>query len=283
VRRLVVVAALAIATTALACEIVGGIETFSYVEADAGEPDAADPDAGVVAAANGCPSGRGPVMVRVGGTCIDATEVTQAQYAEFLRAGYTEAQPLSCAWNKSYVPGEGPPVKPSFCESGGDAPRGCVDWCDAFMFCAWSGKRLCGSPSGATADFARPTDSASSQWYAACSSNGTRAYPYGATYDPKACNGVGQGRGFLTPAGAIATCEGGTPGVFDMSGNVWEWEDACTKADGGVGGAAAEPCRFRGGSVTDDAAQLRCDSLGAQPRDFQQYNVGFRCCAAARR
>jgi formylglycine-generating enzyme required for sulfatase activity len=41
---------------------------------------------------------------------MDATEVTNAQYAEFLDAGVAVSpQSAGCAWNATYVPSEGWP------------------------------------------------------------------------------------------------------------------------------------------------------------------------------
>lgn len=270
---------------AVACEAIGGIETYVYAPPDAADASRrvggdASPQPEVPQASHGCPTGRGPAMIRIGELCIDATEVTQADYAEFVRAADPAGQPEICAWNESFVPGDGPTVKPVYCEASPTAPQGCVDWCDAFMFCAWSGKRLCSTSGGVARDLGR-TDDPANEWYAACSASGARAFPYGSTYEPTACNGLDQNRGSLVTAGALEKCQGSAPGLFDMSGNVWEWEDACAASDGGTS-AAEVACRFRGGSVTDDASQLRCDALGSQPRAFQQYNVGFRCCATAR-
>ena len=67
-----------------------------------------------------------------------------------------------------------------------------VNWCDAYAYCKWAGKALCGKIGGgpnlpADANYA-PADA----WYNACSEGGTRAYPYGATYDAAACNWGGQ-------------------------------------------------------------------------------------------
>ena len=161
-------------------------------------------------------------------------------------------------------------------------PVACVDFCDAFMFCAWAGKQLCGGPNGGAADFDAPADPSTSAWYAACAGGVPpgRAFPYGETYNPRACNGHEQSGGAATIAGGLRACQRDDAGVFDLSGNVWEWENATAPVDGGPG-PASDLARIRGGSYTDESGQLHCAVVESQPRDFQQYNVGFRCCAPA--
>ena len=60
--------------------------------------------------------------------------------------------------------------------------------------------------------------------------------------------------GTLVPVASLPGCQGGYPGVFDMSGNVEEVEDSCDDAG---------TCYSRGGSFVDDPAlaETRCDNL----------------------
>ena len=91
------------------------------------------------------PSTGGPALVRAGTFCVDSTEVTNEQYMAFLTAkgGDVGGQPGACKWNSSYVPGdEG--VSWPYIAGRASYPIVNVDWCDAFMFCNWAGKRLCG-------------------------------------------------------------------------------------------------------------------------------------------
>lgn len=283
---------LALAVAIGACELVAGIEDFRYV---APAPEAAAPEGAVDApvdagaSAQGCPSGRGPRMVRVGDLCIDATEVTEEQYAVFLAtAPEPRAQPAFCAWNTSFRPTEGNGVPPQCFPGAPQHPVTCVDFCDARAFCEWAGKTLCGAPAGGPAPPEASGDPAKSAWYAACAGPDAGAatdagpYPYGPFYEPGRCGErAPAGTGTITVAGGLLSCEGSLDGLFDMSGNVWEWENACGAGDAAAG-PGAEPCRIRGGSFTDDAPKLACGASDLQPRNFQQYNVGFRCCAPAR-
>jgi formylglycine-generating enzyme required for sulfatase activity len=276
---------------AMASNVDAGDAVSQVDGADSGSADASTDggDAGVAGdaadtgsspeASTGCPSGAGPVMIDAGGICVDSTEVTVGQYAAFLAAvdgGATVEVSPSCPSGASFVPGGA---------GGGDWPQSPdtlpvddVTWCDAWSFCKWAGKRLCGAIGGGAFTSA-PTNGANpaiSQWYAACSRAGSNLYPYGSTYEPSSCNGAGSG---LTNVGSLSSCVGGYAGIFDMSGNVSEWEDNCDDA-----GANAN-CYLRGGSYQATGKGhpewLECSSMTEYiPRSSPPYSdVGFRCCA----
>ena len=160
------------------------------------------------------------------------------------------------------------------------------------------------------------------EWYNACSDQGQNAFPYGVTYHPDFCNGPHSPRSGWeyvaatrsprlpeprptvcagetygrphtracgdTPAYYEADCIGGTSNVlYDMSGNVAEWENSCASyLDGGGGDAGADGgmtdlCNVRGGSYVSGAAGLTCKTNSAQPpraRDVTADDIGIRCC-----
>jgi formylglycine-generating enzyme required for sulfatase activity len=204
--------------------------------------------------------------------CIDATEVTNAEYALFVEDQPSlELEPASCAFNTSFAPAFGwpDPADP-------DRPVGNVNWCDAFAFCKWAGKHLCGRAGGeAGALDGDLEDPVESEWFDACSAKGAREYPYapGDAFDASACNGLDLHRNHAVDVGSLPECVGSEPGLFDMSGNLWEWEDACE------GDAPSAQCRVRGGSFRADALNLRCSSYEAATRDTTYDFFGFRCCA----
>ena len=250
-------------------------------DANGGQPDAghdAQPD---VPPNNGCPTGRGPAMLRVGNDagisfCIDTTEVTGGQYREFLTHNPTGTG--ICSYKTSFVPHD--------YDTDADVPPGDttpaveVDWCDAYTFCAWAGKRLCGRIGGGPGSASAPGDPGSDQWMFACSAGGTRAYPYGQQYTSGKCNDTSK---LIEPVPTSSTCQGGFSGLFDMSGNVEEWEDACES------NAREVYCLTRGGSAqdyrTDDAAADDPYSCAypyggrGDVRTHGEPDVGFRCCA----
>lgn len=245
-----------------------GVDAGSRPDADAGAPGDASMQDG------GCPAGRGPAMVRVDGFCIDETEVTTAQYNEFLLAGPAlTGQPAECSWNTSYLPGNGWVFTPAEAT----LPIANVNWCDAHAFCKWAGKRLCGKLGGGSADFSQFASS-DNEHYLACSNVATRVYPYGNAFDPTACNGPERDAGQALPVGSLAGCQGGVAGLFDMSGNVEEWQDACDNTSG-----ASDMCLDGTGAFNfgDPPGGTRCDFSDSDSRNAQFDDVGIRCCATA--
>lgn len=255
-------------TDSAAVDSTGGSDTAEpEVPFDSAPIDAPPFDA-VTGDAAGCPSGRGPTMVSVSGYCIDSTEVTVGQYAAFLTAkGFeTITQPAVCSWNTSFSPSPWP-------QSGDTMPVYGADWCDAWAFCAWAGKRLCGKIGGGANPHGSYGDATSSQWFHACSANGTRVFPYGNAYQANACQGGDIKPNRLVPVGSKSTCVGGFPDVFDMSGNVYEWEDSCTGTAG-----SGDMCRIRGGGYLSPESYMRCALDRSYTRNARELNVGFRCC-----
>jgi formylglycine-generating enzyme required for sulfatase activity len=199
--------------------------------------------------------------------CIDKTEVTQAQYSAFLASNpSTAGQPSGCSGNTSFTPScQYTPVNTP------ERPVVCVDWCDAFAYCKTFGKRLCGQIGGGSVALASGADPTKSQWYFACSQSGARTYPYGSLFDKSACVGLDNSSYVATQnVGTLPACQGGYPLLYDMSGNVSEWEDSCT-----TGGA----CAARGGHYLSPPNELSCASAATFGLLAQDKSRGFRCRA----
>jgi formylglycine-generating enzyme required for sulfatase activity len=215
-------------------------------------------------------------MVRLPqGYCIDSTEVTGAQYAAWLATNpaLPDSTDANCGWKTSYNDAD---------HSTGDYPAGDVDWCDAYAYCLGVGKRLCGKIGGGPNDPGDANDASLSQWYNACSSGGVNKYPYGNTYNSTACNGADYwgNQPFVTETslvvGTLTSCQSSIvsyTGVYDLSGNVGEWEDSCNSA----GEAAA--CQLRGGSFYESDVYVTCTS-NHNYRHYRNTEIGFRCCSA---
>ncbi|HMR78939.1 MAG TPA: SUMF1/EgtB/PvdO family nonheme iron enzyme [Polyangiaceae bacterium] len=227
-----------------------------------------------------------------GAYCIDQYEVSYADYTKFWQANPTASlQIAECQWNTTYTPPQNWPAKLKQ-----EAwPVRNVDWCDAYAYCKWAGKRLCGKIGGgrvAPGDYDKHTVS---QWHNGCSA-GANLYPYGQSYDLKVCIGADYSYTFTgigtvnagtypmfpgnrklntqEPKTPPQDCQGASPGLFDMSGNTAEWEDSC---DATIG--SSDNCRLRGGSYLDGSAALRCDADRTATRDATPGDVGFRCCS----
>ena len=206
---------------------------------------------------------------------IDVTEVTKGQYDSWLSTKPALPTDPNCSYVVSYAE-----QGTSSAYTGTDAvhhPVVGVDWCDAYAYCNAVGKRLCGAIGGGSNAPTSYADVTSSQWFRACSSGNDNEYPYGNTFQASYCNGNDNGKAQTVAVGSLTTCVTSAPGfagVYDLSGNVWEWEDSCN----GKGQSAA--CHFRGGSFTGNISNLNCGYNVSGSRDYTNYGVGFRCCSA---
>ncbi len=227
---------------------------------------------------------------------IDQTEVTVAQYRQFLDEAPAPSWSTlseSCTWKTSL---SDPQNSPEICADAADImieelpfadqrPIRCVDWCDALAFCSWADKTLCGVPS-----FTGVNSSVGPNWEQACADAGAE-YPYGGTeVVVEACNiglrgyQCGNDLGLFVcgpvsvPSKAPLNCDSPN-GAFDMLGNVAEWTDNCGSPPDGEGPEAAT-CMVKGGSFDDSDDAINCQHRTAyEPRSTRNRTLGFRCCA----
>jgi formylglycine-generating enzyme len=202
---------------------------------------------------------------------VDPTETTNSDYKKFVDANVNPAvQSAICIWNLSFLPNV-----PNWPLIGTEnLPVNYLDWCDAYSYCAWAGKRLCGAIGGGETYYGDLDDPLKDEWFAACTDGNTNVYPYGSTYNPTACNGVDAGNEMLVPAGSLPLCQVGATGLYDMSGNVFEWVNACDNWTGEL-----DTCYTRGGSYFSDASVMRCRTASTRnERNTMRPSVGFRCC-----
>ena len=246
--------------------------------------DVADADTRTIAPLDGddgCGPHKGASMVRVttptGTFCIDATETTNREYNAFLADPPPfNPQPKGCEGHSSW----GTTTTDA---SLLDVARDKTTWCDAFAYCKWSGKQLCGHiGDGALQDLTTYNDMNKAAWVWACmSGDAANAYPFGASWDPRVCNsgealeGVDAGTPTVKPPKSYPDCHGfGAPydRIFDLAGNVNEWVSACETDDFGY------ECGFRGGGVGTMGGNVYelCANGGSAP---PQWEVGgIRCC-----
>jgi formylglycine-generating enzyme len=216
------------------------------------------------------------------GFSIDATEVTRAQYAAWLATSpSTTVQTGLCAWNTSYTPDAACMATASVCQGAGCSqhPQPCVDMCDAVAYCAGVGKRLCGaigSGSVSAESYVNKIDASQSQWHNACSSNGANQGPAGGGFTSSKCNDDMANINTTVPVGSMTSCQSavaGYGGIFDLIGNLWEWEDNCMASAG-----PTDVCAPRGVSFRMGAAAPVCDYSSYQNRNQPDPETGFRCC-----
>ncbi|MCA9642028.1 MAG: SUMF1/EgtB/PvdO family nonheme iron enzyme [Myxococcales bacterium] len=147
----------------------------------------------------------------------------------------------------------------------------CVDWCDAYMFCQWAGKRLCGAVAGGSTPASSRANPNIDQWHNACTLGGSRTYPYGNTYTEGRCNDLTAATSGPFPVGGFPQCFGNHPGeapVYDMSGDLQEWEDSCS----------GNSCAARGGDWLGYEGTAAFAQTDTANRDVRDHHRGFRCC-----
>ena len=203
---------------------------------------------------------------------IDVTEVTVGQYRACVEDNDNCSEPSVgedyCNWTRL---------------DREDHPVNCVAWYQAIEYCTWSNKRLCSE----------------SEWEKAARGTDGRIYPWG--NQPVTCDravmcedrcwsnhnydGYGCGTGHTWP---VASKSAGIYGLYDMSGNIWEWveddrhwtyEGAPDDGSAWVDVPRSQDARvMRGGSFRRTFINLRSSSRWyARPND-QPFYLGVRCC-----
>ena len=188
---------------------------------------------------------------------IDQTEVTNSMYAMCVADGNC----LPPASTSSYTR-DNYYANPDF----DNYPVIYVNWNQADTYCKWARRKL-------------PTEA---EWEKAARGLGALSYPWGEGVD---CNNAN----YKTSCIGDTTKVGNYPdsasvyGVFDLSGNVWEWTSSLFKpypyvfVDGREGMDSAENRVIRGGAWDD----WWYSAISTYRSDYHPYsasiNIGFRC------
>jgi formylglycine-generating enzyme required for sulfatase activity len=154
-----------------------------------------------------------------------------------------------------------------FSEGHENFPAVMVSWQQAEAYARWAGKRL-------------PTEA---EWEFAATGVDHRRFPWGNEWDPKRANwnegGAWDGYEGLAPVDAFP--EGISPfGVFNLSGNVWEWvQDTYSTYDWDPAVSTAEVRKvLRGGSWdTGLPSMLRARYRECRLPSHRYDAFGFRC------
>jgi hypothetical protein len=171
-------------------------------------------------------------------------------------AAYDMASDNSCAENSYPVPVKGKTVcvdAYEFPNKHGEKPRNMVSQDAASHLCESVGKRLCSAE----------------EWQTACKGNSNSRYPYGSTYNQTKCATDLKSAKEPNRSGFKEHCRS-WHGMYDMSGNVWEWTSTPAQREGLflVAGGAWN---------TQNKSSCTETSYSFYPQNEYPF-VGFRCC-----
>lgn len=221
--------------------------------------------------------------VEVSDFWIDITEVTQAQYAEFLDATGYRVPFVDEPWAMdgwSWTSRE-PPAETR------DHPVILVSWYDATAYCTWAGKRLPTEPEWQLAVLGPATEERNYPWGADV---GEGHYNHGRMVDPNYDASDGYER-----TSPVTAFPGGRSwaGLYDGFGNAWEWtadwrvQDWERVEGTDHGGRLLDPhtpglalyAAVRGGSFFFDLGPNPAGERNAFVAELRRKSSGFRCAA----
>lgn len=183
---------------------------------------------------------------------VGETEVTNAQYAEFVEAA-GHKPPLG--WKGGKFPPDA-----------GDYPVSNVTWADANDYCKWLGQEI-----GATVRL--PSEA---EWKRAARSDTSNKYAWGDQWSDEAAQSF-ETKGKV---GAVKSFPAGRSplGAFEMNGNVWEWTSDLVVDEFGKPVLYGKSKRriMKGGSAQDEKKDLTIDARAGRPEDKASELIGFR-------
>jgi formylglycine-generating enzyme required for sulfatase activity len=135
-----------------------------------------------------------------------------------------------------------------------DHPVVNVSFDDCAAFAAWAGKRL-------------PTEQ---EWEKAARGPNGRLYPWGNTFHRDNCNNLEAGRDGTSDVTAFPS-GASQYGIYDLSGNVWEWTATNVFPD------KEEAKVLRGGCWASPKEGVRTTTRAYERAERRRRDVGFRC------
>ena len=145
-----------------------------------------------------------------------------------------------------------------------------VNWDNAQTYCEWRGGRL---PSEA-------------EWEKAARGTDGRTFPWGEVLDKTRANYADSKLGDPVAVGSYES--GKSPyGIYDMTGNVWEWAsdwfDVYPGGDPAANGDYGQKARvLRGGAWLDPGNSIHAAFRGSLDPTHSFGNIGFRCARDAK-
>ena len=190
--------------------------------------------------------------VSVAPFAIAETEVTNAQYAEFVAETDHKAP---TGWKNKKFPDET-----------AEFPVVGINWTDANEYCRWLSKKI-----GALVRL--PSEA---EWELAAHGDKNFKYPWGNEWNAEAVESAGKSRQ-VRPVKSFPA--GRSPvGAYDMVGNVWEWTSdlAVDENNKPVLYEKTKQRIIKGGSVFDERKYLAIKPHLPRPEDKPSEFLGFR-------
>lgn len=190
--------------------------------------------------------------VAVASFAVGETEVTNAQYAEFVEETKHQT-PMDWKDNK-------------FPNGGAAEPVVGVSWADASDYCEWLSKKL-----GATVRL--PNEA---EWELAARGSTGFVYPWGNQWNDEAAESL-ETKGRVRPVKSFPKGRSAS-GVYDMVGNVYEWTGDLFVDEAGkpVLYEKANQRVIKSGSVSEKREFLRIKFRFYRPEDKPSKLLGFR-------
>ena len=189
---------------------------------------------------------------------IAETEVTNAQYAEFIK---DTGHKSPAGWNKEVFP-----------KDSDNFPVVNISWKDAADYCEWLGKKL-------GMKVRLPSEA---EWELAARGKELNKYPWGNEWNKDAA--ISEETGGKISAVKSFPINRSPFGAYDMAGNVWEWtEDKVTNEDALTDEALAKLLKsgkdlrvVKGGTAKDPAKQISAQARYEMPEMTKHPHIGFR-------
>jgi iron(II)-dependent oxidoreductase len=224
--------------------------------------------------------------VAIGAFLLDRYAVCNRQFLGFVQAGGYDSLEI---WPPEVWPSvsrftdrTGRPGPRDW--EGGRFPAGKADhpvvgvcWYEAMAYARWVGKRL-----PVAAEWQK-----AGGWPDQLSGGECSRYPWGDLFDPERANLRASGIGQTVPVDAFP--RGATAnGIYQMSGNVWEWLDDPLHAIPCEAGESFIPWkpmrRIVGGAFnTYFSTEVTCQFVTGQGELDRRDNIGFRCAVSVDR
>jgi iron(II)-dependent oxidoreductase len=217
---------------------------------------------------------------------LDRCAVTNRQFQRFVQGGgyeHLEIWPQE-VWpslmrftDRTGQPGPRPWENGRFPAGKAEHPVVGVSWYEAMAYARWVGKRL---PTAAEWQKA-------GGWPEQLSGGSCNRYPWGDIFDPRRANLWASECGATVAVREFA--QGSTPnGIYQMSGNVWEWLGDPLESIPCETQATLEawtPLRRIVGGAFDTyfPAEATCQYITGQPELDRRDNIGFRCAVSVGR